>query len=69
MQEFFQVLQYLLATKSIDIIAGDFSYDLLIVSKYNFLNIFTDHFKMANKPTFISGSLIDQAKFDERIFH
>ena len=31
MQEFFQMLQYLLATYSVDIIAGDFNYDLLKV--------------------------------------
>ena len=33
MQEFFCMLQYLLVTKSIDIIAGEFSYDLLTLSK------------------------------------
>ena len=59
MQEFFQVLQYLLATNSIDIIAGDFNYDLLKVSQNKFLDIFTDHVQMVNKPTHISGSLID----------
>ena len=59
MQEFFHMLQYLLATHSIDIIAGDFSYDLLKVSQFIFLDIFTDHVQMVNKPTHISGSLID----------
>ena len=53
------MLQYLLATHSIDIIAGDFSYDLLKVSQNIFLDIFTDHIQMVNKPTHISGSLID----------
>ena len=33
MQEFFCMLQYLLVTNSIDIIAGEFSYDLLTLSK------------------------------------
>ena len=59
MQEFFQMLQYLLATHSIDIMAGDFSYDLLKMSQNNFLDIFTDHVQMVNKPTHISGFLID----------
>ena len=36
MQEFFCMLQYLLVTKSIDIIAGEFSYDLLTISKKPF---------------------------------
>ena len=58
-QEFFQVLQYLLATNSIDIMAGDFNYDLLKVSQNKILDIFTDHVQMVNKPTHISGSLID----------
>ena len=59
MQEFFQMLQYLLATHSIDVIAGYFSYDLLKVSQNNFLDIFTDHAQMVNKPIHTSGSLID----------
>ena len=33
MQNLFQMLQYLLATHSIDIITGDFNYDLKIVTK------------------------------------
>ena len=44
---------------SIDIIAGDFNYDLLKVSENKFLDIFTDCVQMVNKPTHISGSLID----------
>ena len=59
MQEFFQTLQYLSATNSIDIIAGDFNYDILNVSQNNSLDIFTDHVQMGNKATHISGSLID----------
>ena len=58
-QEFFQMLQYLLAKYSIGIIAGDFNYDLLKVSQNKFLDVFTDHVQMVNKPTHISGSLID----------
>ena len=58
MQEFFQILQYLLATHSIYIIVGDFNYDLLKMSQNKFLDIFTDHVQMVNKPTHIYGSLI-----------
>ena len=56
-QEFFQISQYLLATNSIDIIAGDFNYDLLKVSQNKFLGIFTDNVQMVNKPKDISVSL------------
>ena len=54
MEEFLQMLQYLLPTHSIDIIAGDFNYDPLKVPQNNFLDIFTDHVQMVN----ISRSLI-----------
>ena len=43
MEEFFRALEYLVATYYIDIIAGDFNYDLLKVSENKFLDIFTDH--------------------------
>ena len=59
MKEFLQMLQYLAVTYFIDIIAGDFNYDLLKVSENKFLDIFTDHVQMVNKPTHISGSFID----------
>ena len=36
-----------------------FNYDFLKVSQNKFLDIFTDHVQMVNKPTHISGSLID----------
>ena len=58
-QGFYQMLPYLVATCSIDVIAGDLSYGLLKVSENKFLDIFTDHVQMVNKPTQISGSLID----------
>ena len=57
-QDCFQMLQYLLATNSIDFIAGNFNYDILKVSE-NKLDIFTHHVKMVNKPAHISESLID----------
>ena len=41
MQEFFKMLQYLVATYSIDIIAGDF--ELLKVLENKLLDISTDH--------------------------
>ena len=42
-QVFFQMLQYLLATNSIDIIiTGDFNYDLLKVSENKILDIFAN---------------------------
>ena len=52
-------MQYLLATKSIDNIAGAFNYHLLKLLSNKFLDIFTAHFEMVNKLTHISGSLID----------
>ena len=52
------MLQYLLATNSIGIIAEEFSYDILKVSRNKFLHIFIDHVQIVNKPTHISGSLI-----------
>ena len=51
------MLQYLVATYSIDIIAGGFNYDLLKVLENKLLDIFTDHLQMVNKPTHISASL------------
>ena len=59
MPKFSQMLQYLVATYYIDIITGDFNYDLLKVSKNKFLDSFTDHVQMVNKPTYISRFLID----------
>ena len=59
MQYFCQMLQYLLATNYINIIAGDLNYDILKVSQNNFLDIFADPVEMVNKPTHISGSLIN----------
>ena len=48
MRKFSQMLQYLVATYSIDIITGYFNYDLLKVSKNKFLDSFTDHVQMVN---------------------
>ena len=60
MQEVFQMLQYLQATNSVDIVAVDFNFDLLKVPENNLLlNHFTEHIEIVNKATHISGSLID----------
>ena len=60
MQEFFQLLEYLLATNSIDIVVGDFNFDFLKKSEKNlFLNHFAEYVQIINKLIHISGSLID----------
>ena len=43
MLEFFQMLQHLVMEYSIDIIAGDFNYDLFKALGNKLLDIFTDH--------------------------
>ena len=54
------MLQYLLATNSLDIVAGDVSFDLLKMLENNLLlNHFTEHVQIVNKPTHISATLID----------
>ena len=55
-QELFQMLQYLVATYLINIIVGDFNYDLLQVLENKLLDIITDRVNMINKPTYISES-------------
>ena len=60
MQNSFQMLQYLLPTNSVDIVAGDFNFDLLKVSENNLLlNHFMEQAQIVNQPTHISGSLKD----------
>ena len=54
------MLQYLLATNSMDIMAGNFSYDLLKVLQNKLLDVSTGRVQMANKPTQISVSFIEQ---------
>ena len=67
MEQFFQMLQYLLATNSIDITAGEFSYYVLKVSQNKLLDIFTDHVRIVHKPTHIPGSLIDRAYINKAL--
>ena len=59
MQHFFQILQYILGANTIDIIAGDLNYNILQILGNKHKGIFTDNFQMANKPSDISGCLID----------
>ena len=54
------MLQYLLATNSVDIVAGDVNFDLLKMLENNLLlNHFTEHVQIVNKPTHISATLIN----------
>ena len=54
------MLQYLLATNSVDIVVGDVNFDLLKMLENNLLlNHFTEHVQIVNKPTHISATLID----------
>ena len=66
-QEFSQILQYLLAAYSVDIIGGDFNYDLLKVTENKLSDIFGDHVQIVNKATHISGSLIDHVYVKETL--
>ena len=60
MQEFFQMLQYLLARKSVHIVVDDFNFDLLKVFENNLLlTHFMENVQIVNKSTHTSGSLID----------
>ena len=58
-QEFSQIMQYLLAAYSVDIIGGDFNYDILKVTENKLSGIFGDHVQIVNKAAHISGPLID----------
>ena len=65
---FFQILQYLLATNSLDVTAGDLNYDLLKALQIKVLDILTDYFQMVNKPTHICGYLMDHV-YIKKSFH
>ena len=65
-------MQYLLEVNSVDIIAVDFSYDILKVTENKISYIFRDHAQTINKPTYIwitDRSSLYQEKLDEKIFH
>lgn len=55
MHKFSQLMQYFQVAISIDVIAGDFKYDILKVSKKD-----SNHFKVVNKLTQILGWLTDR---------
>ena len=65
-QEFFQMLQYLVTTYCIDIIAGNFNYDLLKLSENKILDIFTDHVQTVDNPTHISRFSMDHIYIKKR---
>ena len=48
MQQFFQMLNYLLATNILDDIAGDFNDDLLKLLENKIVDNFTDHAQIVN---------------------
>ena len=54
MQEFSQLIQYLLATSSVDIMAEDLNYDLLKVIENKLLDIFTGHVLIINTHIWIN---------------
>ena len=71
-QEFSQIMQYLLPAYSTDIIEEEFNYDLLKVTENKLSDIFADHVQIINKATNISESLINHVyvkKTLRRIFH
>ena len=70
MQEFFQILNYLLAANFLDDIAGDFNYDLVKQAENKISDNFTEisfHVQIVNKPTHIPGSLIDHVYIEKTL--
>ena len=63
------MLQYLLKINSINIIEGDFNYDLLKALANKHLDIFTCNVQTLSKPTQLFRSLIYQGSLDEKSFH
>ena len=63
MQWSFQMLKYLPATNSIDTVAGGFNFDLWKLSENDlFLNHFTEHIQIVNKPRHLGHWLIMPTK-------
>ena len=58
-EQFCEILEYLLVLNSVDVIVGDFNYDLSKVSTNKILDHLRDCAQVVNEPTHISGSLID----------
>ena len=59
LEQFCEILEYLLVSNSFDVIAGDFSYDLSKVSINKILDHLKDYVHVENEVTHVSGSLID----------
>ena len=59
LDEFCRVLEYLLVANSVDVIAGEFNYDLSKVLSNKLLDHMILYNQVVNEPTDISGSQID----------
>ena len=59
LEEFREILDYLIAANAVDLIAGDFNYDLLKTSQNKLIDCLKDYIQLDQEPTHISGSLID----------
>lgn len=59
LDEFCRVLEYFLVVNSVDVIAGEFNYDLSKVLSNKLLDHMILYNQVANEPTDISGSQID----------
>ena len=54
-----EVLEYLIATNTVDIIAGDFNYDLFKANPDKLMDFLKNYSQLVREATHISGSLID----------
>lgn len=59
LDEFCRVLEYFLVVNSVDVIAGEFNYDLSKVLSNKLLDHMILYNQVVNEPTDISGSQID----------
>ena len=66
-QEFYQILEYLLTINSIDIIARTFNYDLLKALENKLLDIFTEHAEMINQTIHEYRSWIDRVYIEKAL--
>ena len=59
LEQFCEILEYLLVSNPVDVIVRVFNYDLSKVSTNKLLDHLKDYAQVVNKATHISGSLID----------
>ena len=59
LEHFCEILEYLLVSNSVDVIVGNFNYDLSKVSTNKILDHLKDYAQVVNEATHISWSLID----------